>query len=79
MSTIKEHLIEHIEAYAIAKVTNNSILLSLSATSLKQLVEKLDIKEPVDKSEEVSASAPFDGGDFSTPQNSRPARSRKSV
>lgn len=73
MSTIKERLIEHIEAYAIAKTTNNALLLTLSAGALRQLVDSLDIKEyskPVTPSE-----SPFDESDFTVPD--APVRSTR--
>lgn len=69
MSTVKEHLIEHIEAYAIAKSSSNNVLIGLSVAALRQLVERLDIKERTEQPVEVD--------DFTTPEVPRPARSSR--
>lgn len=69
MTTVKEHLIEHIEAYAIAKSSNNNVLIGLSVAALRQLVERLDIKEPSEQPVEVD--------DFTTPELPRSARSNR--
>jgi hypothetical protein len=77
MSAIKERLIEYIEAYAIAKASSNSILLSLSAGALRQLVDSLDIKEIAQKPTPPSQSS-FDDSDFTIPEApTRPTRSSK--
>jgi hypothetical protein len=45
MSAIKDQLIEHIEAYAIARTSGNAILASLSATALNTLLDTLLIHD----------------------------------
>jgi hypothetical protein len=69
MATIKDRLIEHIEAYSIAKASANAVLVSLSAAALKQLIDGLRIEE----------APPVASDDFSAPEiepTSRP-RGRK--
>jgi hypothetical protein len=45
MSAIKDQLIEHIEAYAIARTSGNAVLASLSATALNTLLDTLLIHD----------------------------------
>jgi hypothetical protein len=42
--TPKDRIIDLIEAYAIAKTTANSTLISLSASALKTLLDGVDIQ-----------------------------------
>lgn len=44
MENVKEQLIEFIEAYAAAKATSNSMLMKLSASSLKSFLDQLEVK-----------------------------------
>ena len=45
MSAIKDQLIEHIEAYAIARTSGNAVLVSLSATALNTLLDTVLIHD----------------------------------
>lgn len=77
MSAIKNQLIEYIEAYAVAKSTNNNLLVTLIAGALRQLVDSLDIKEVVGKKAPLPSGELPGGDDFTTPEVTRQTRSSK--
>lgn len=46
MAQTKDHLIELIEAYAVAKATNNATLTSLAAGALQQILVAVTFIDP---------------------------------
>ena len=59
MSAIKDQLIEHIEAYAIARTSGNAVLASLSATALNTLLDTLLIHNDASPPEAPQTQAPL--------------------
>lgn len=61
MSAIKDQLIEHIEAYAIARTSGNAVLASLSATALNTLLDTLLIHDETSAPEapQIQTQAPL--------------------
>lgn len=59
MSAIKDQLIEHIEAYAIARTSGNAVLASLSATALNTLLNTLLIHDDASPPQAPQTQAPL--------------------
>lgn len=74
MAHTKERLVELIEAYAVAKTTNNATLSALAAGALQQILVAVTFLDPPPE--------PVASDDFVTPENgvaTSTRRARKGV